>query len=114
MRAARPAGEADQPLIRRGEVGQAQRRLGAGLAIEKGMAGEAHQIAVAHLALHQEHDAGGLGAVAIAIGQALAAIAVAVLRRRGERDLDADDRLDAGFGAGGGEFQARRTDCRCR
>jgi len=100
--AARSPGEADQPLIRLGKVGERQRRLGAGLAIEKGVAGEGHQVAVADFALHQKHNPVGLGAVAVAVGQALSPLAVAVF---GECDLDPDDRLDAGFGAGRGEFE---------
>ena len=52
-RARRATGEADQPIARGGEIGKRDRRLGAGLAIEKGAAHKSHQIAVAGLALDE-------------------------------------------------------------
>ena len=59
------AGETKQAVIRGLDSGQRNGRLGAGLAIEIGTADQSHQITVAGLALHQEHDAVGLGQVSV-------------------------------------------------
>ena len=100
-RPCRTAGQADQPVVLQCEIGQRDRRLGAGLAVEKSPADQGHQIAVTGLALDQQHNAVGLSRVPVSVRGT--AVARAAIRR--ERDLAADDRLDTGLGAGGGEFE---------
>ena len=64
----RPAGaarEADQALVRRGEIGRRHGRFGAGLAVEIGAARQPDQVAVAGLALRQQDDAVRLGGMSV-------------------------------------------------
>ena len=64
----RPAGtarEADQALVRRGEIGRRHGRLGAGFAVEIGAARQPDQVAVAGLALRQQDDAVRLGGMSV-------------------------------------------------
>ena len=103
----RPAGaacEADQALIRRGEIGRRHGRLGASLAVEVGSARQPDQVAVAGFALRQQDNAVRLGGVSVDRSRHAGALATGDLAG-GERDFDADDRLNTGIGAGNREFE---------
>ena len=91
-------------LIRRGEIGQHHEWLGASLAVEVGSARQPDQVAVAGFALRQQDNAVRLGGVSVDRSRHAGALATGDLAG-GERDFDADDRLDTGIGAGNREFE---------
>jgi hypothetical protein len=87
--------------VRRPALDIVQRDLGRfrRLGLHEGLGDQLQQIEIAGLVLGQQHQLVGLGHLFDA------AEAAVLLDLAPDGDLHADDRLDAGVGAGGGEFQ---------
>ena len=98
-RAARAAGQRDEAGAASGQALQRDVRRLAGRRIEPGARGQMHQVEIARLVLRQKHQRRATGILLATPGRQLGAVT------EGDRQLNADDRLNAGLRQLFREFQ---------